>query len=276
MDYKIVVDSSVDSILESKVALSIVPFRIAIDGREFIDDENFNKQEFIDEMVASKNPIRTACAPPYEYEEALKGAKEAFIITISEKVSGSHQSAVIGAQTYMENNPGTRVHVFDSKSATAGHTVVVIRLLELIKKGMNFDEIVSNLTNFIDNELKTYVLLERFDNLIKNGRIKKPAGLLVNLLGVKPVLYAPNGNIELLEMNRGVKKAINSIIEHIRKDTNRHEDSTIVIAHVNALERAELLRDRIKSEFSFKEIRVVPTRGLASGYADVGGVVIGY
>lgn len=279
MGYKIIVDSGCDLTIEMEKEMNIgtVPFKIAVEDKEFIDDKNFNMEDFLKTMKASSNPIKTSCPSPFDYEEAVEEANsdEVFIITISSKLSGSYNSANIAKNVMMDKYPNKKVHVFDSKSASAGEVCIALKINEYIKAGMGFEEIVEKTENDISS-LKTFFILESLDNLIKNGRIKKTAGLIANVLNIRPIMSADDGEIILFEMNRGFKKSLSKLADALGKVVDNIEERTLVISHVDDLERAEEFKKKVLSLYNFKDIKVVHTKGLASGYADDGGIVIAF
>lgn len=280
MGYKLIVDSCCDLSpeMEKEMNIRTVPFKITVDDVEFVDDKNFDKQKFINSMNNSPNPIKTACPAPFDYENKIKElAKEdeVFILTISSKLSGSYNSANIAKDVVMENYPGRKVHVFDSKSASAGEACIAIKITSYIKEGFAFDEIVDKVNKDIE-DMKTFFILESLENLIKNGRIKKTAGLIANVLDIKPVMVGNNGEISLFEMSRGFKRSLTKLAKALGKVSSDFESKTLVITHVNALEKAMFFKGKVESLYKFKDIKIVDTRGLSSGYADDGGIVIAF
>lgn len=215
--YRIISDTSCDLKKNEieKLNISYVPFNIQVEGNEFIDDDNLKMDKFLGEMEESHNPIKTSCPSPYDYlkliEENLD--KEIFIITISSKLSGSYNSAVVAANEAKEKHKDLKIKVLDSKSASAGHTLIVLKLLEILKDN-DFEEADKKIRKIID-ETTTMFVLESMQNLIKNGRIKKTAGLLANVLNIKPVMVSNDGEIELYEINRGIKKSLDKMIKAV-------------------------------------------------------------
>ena len=278
MSFKIIIDSGsdLDREMEEHMNISTVPFKIDVNGKEYIDNEEFNMPDFLATMKASSEPIRTACPAPFDYEKALEEAEEdsIFVVTISSKLSGSYNSANI-AKNAVEEKSGKKIHVFDSKSASAGETCVVIKIQECIEKGMSFEETVETVENFI-NEMKTFFILESLDNLIKNGRIKKTAGLIANVLNIRPIMIGVQGEISLFEMNRGFKKSLSKLADALGTVCSNFEERTLVISHVDALDKAMDFKKKVESLYNFKDIIVVHTRGLSSGYADNGGIVVAF
>lgn len=279
MSYKIIVDSGCDLTeeMEREMNISTIPFKIAIDDNEFIDDENFDMSLFLNTMKETSNPIKTSCPSPFDYESEVEKSEEdgIFIVTISSKLSGSYNSANIAKNQILEMDPKKKVYVFDSKSASAGETCIALKINELIKSGLNFEEIVEKVEKEIEN-LKTFFILESLDNLIKNGRIKKTAGLIANVLNIRPIMIGINGEISLFEMNRGFKKSLSKLADALVNVVDDFENRTLVISHVNALEKAEEFEKKVRSLYNFKDIKIVHTKGLSSGYADNGGIVVAF
>ena len=189
MDYKIVADSSCDlnQDLEQKLDISLVPFKIDIDESSFIDNEDLDLVDFTKTMIASPNPIRTSCPSPGDFVEEYKKAENIFVVTISANLSGTYNSAVLAKDMILEEFSDKFVHVFNSKSASIGETLIALKINELIGEKLSNLEIVKKVETYI-KEMKTYFISESLDNLIKNGRISKTKGLIANVLNLKPLM----------------------------------------------------------------------------------------
>lgn len=275
--FKIVAGSSCDLSEEMKkdLDISLVPFKLDIDGQEFIDDENLDVIDMIDKMNNGRE-LKTACPAPGDFLKAYEGEEDVFVITISKNLSGAYNSALIAKDMMLEKNPDKKIHIFDAKSASAGETLTALKLKEEIDKNLSFEEIVENMNKYI-NEVKTFFILESLNNLIKNGRISKASGLIASVLNFKPIMQDDgDGNITLYEKVRGTKKAFAKLVEAIKDRGKDTENLRLVITHVNALDRAMELREEILKNYNLKEIVVVQTAGLCSSYADDGGIVLAY
>lgn len=276
MNYKIVADSSCDLNEELKESLniSLVPFKIDVDDKKFIDDEGMDTMELIDAMKNSPNPVRTSCPSPGDFVSEYKKSDNIFAVTISAQLSGTYNSAVLAKDMIREEEPEKFVHVFDSKSASIGETLIAMKIQELIEKKLNNLEIVEKVESYI-NGMKTFFILESLDNLIKNGRISRTKGLIANVLNLKPIMGSTdNGEIKLVENVRGTKKAFKRLVEIIGETGEKFEEKILAISHVNAFERAEELKREIQSRYNFKDIVLVKTAGLSTAYANDGGIIL--
>ncbi|SHH31505.1 EDD domain protein, DegV family [Anaerosphaera aminiphila DSM 21120] len=279
MSYRLVVDTACDLTKQMERDMNVlsVPFKITVGDVEHVDNDDLDMRAYLDEMKASPDPIRTSCPSPYDYVEKLKECEEEniFILTISSKLSGSHNSAEVAKEEFLKENPNKRVYVFDSESASAGETSVALEIYKKMGEDSSFEEKVKEVNEFI-SENRTFFILESLDNLIKNGRIKKTAGLIANVLNIRPIMKAEYGEISLFEMNRGFKKSLSKLATSIGKKSSDFSKSTLVISHVDAIEKAKEFEKKVRELYNFKEIITLQARGLSSGYADNGGIIIGF
>lgn len=276
--YKIIAGSSCDlsEDIREEMDITLVPFKVRVGNKEFIDNENLDLDSMIDEMNKSEEGVKTACPGPGDFLEAFKGHKDIFVLTISSNLSGAYNSAVLARDMALEEDPSKFIYVFDTKSASAGESLVALKLKEEIDRGSSREEIVKNVEAYID-ELDTFFILESLNNLIKNGRISKTQGLIAGLLNFKPIMKADGqGNIELFEKVRGSKKAFNHLVDSISDFSRDFKEKTLVITHVDAEKKANELKKNIEAKYNFKDIKVIATQGLCSAYADDGGIVIAY
>jgi DegV family protein with EDD domain len=276
-DYKIVADSSCDlnEDLEKNLNISLVPFKIDIDHDSFIDDAKLDLPKMVGAMKKSSNPIKTSCPSPGDFLEEYKKNKDIFAVTISSKLSGTYNSAVLARDMAKDEDQDKFVHVFDSKSASVGETLVAIKVSELIKEKLSNTQIVEKVEKYI-SEMKTYFISESLDNLIKNGRISRTKGLIANVLKLKPIMGAnDSGEIFLVENARGTKRAFNRLLEIIGEGRENFEDKVLAISHANALEKAMDLKEKLK-KYNFKDIVIVETKGLSTGYVNDGGIILAY
>ena len=277
MSYRIIADSCCDMTQEMKTEMRVdsIPLTMMLGNKEFCDDEHLDIAEFMGEMKNYPGKPASASPSPFLYQEAIEAADDAFIVTLSAKVSGSYSNAVIGNNMAMENGNGA-AYIFDSKSASAGETLIALKLHELIQAGISKAVIIESVNRFI-NSMKTYCAFENYDNLQKNGRLGKITGSLVQILNIRLIIGADgNGEFAMFEKCRGLKHMIRQLLTLIEKSGRETENENLVISHCNNPTLAEQLRTLIKERFRFKQVYVIPTGGLSSLYADDKGIVMAF
>jgi len=274
MEKYLIVDSCVD-FNEDTENIPRVPFRILIDDEEIIDEDT-DIMELIRKMKNSRLHIKTACAPPDDFINKIKAKAFNFIVTISSQLSGSYSSAKVAVETIKEKFPETFVHIFDSKSAAAGETLVAIKVKQLIEENLHPHEIIVQTEKYI-SRLRTLFILDSLDNLAKNGRISNFKATLANIMNIVPIMGEDGeGNIILKEKVRGKKKAFSRLVDMLAEYNIDFENTVLGITHVDCLEKAESLRDAIKAKYNFKDIKIFEPAGLSSVYAYDGGIVIAF
>ena len=266
--------------LLKKTQARVAPLTITIDDTHYVDDGTVDIPPYLAAMKASKNPVRSACPSPDLYAEDIKAADDdCFIITLSSKLSGSHNAAVLGVQLAEEDMPEKKVHVFDSESASAGETYLALMIHDLIAAGKSFEQIVETVEEKI-RSMHTLFVLDSLDNLVKNGRISKTVALLANVLSIRLLMSDDgHGAIKNVSKARGIKGALTQMVETCRKHTEglAAASQRLVISYCNCPERARQVRDMIREKCpAIGEIVMTPTSALSSMYANDGGVVIAY
>lgn len=277
MDFRIVADSSCDlsDDLKNQLDIGIVPLKIGIDDKTFVDDENINKQELLREMANSNSVIKTSSPSPGDFIKEYEKADNIFVVTLSSKLSGTYNSAMI-AKNIIQEGTEKFIHVFDSKSASIGETLISMKIFELIQAKYDKLDIVNKANQYID-EMKTLFILDNLDNLMKGGRLTKIAAHIASLLNIKLILGGDEeGHIKLVDESRGNKRAFRKFVEIIGIEAGNTEGKTIGIAHCNALDRANELKEQLEEKFNFKDIILTEMAGLSSVYANDGGIVVAF
>lgn len=173
MSYKIIVDSCGELSPEMKASgyFATASLSIDVDDYHVIDDETFNQKEFLERVAASPNCPKSSCPSPDTYMEKYHcDADHVYAVTLSAELSGSYNSAVLGVELYKEEYGEKKIHVFNSKSASIGETLIAMKIAECEDKGMTFGEVIDTVETYIEDQ-HTYFLLESLEALRKNGRL---------------------------------------------------------------------------------------------------------
>lgn len=277
MKCKIIVDSCCDMTPQLNNCLDVmsIPLTIRLGQNEIKDDDSLDLNRFMAEMKACTERVGSASPPPFLFQEAIESARSSYVVTLSSHLSGSYANAVIG-KTLAKENGNADTYIFDSKSASAGEVLVAVKIRELLQNGVTRHHIIETVNHFIEN-MKTYFVLDRYDNLQKNGRLNKITGKLISVLNIKLVMGSDgNGNIALYAKTRGVNQVIEKLLSFIERSGKNTEGENLVISHCNNLNIAKLLETAIKQKYRFKEIFIVPTGGISSLYADDKGIVMAF
>ncbi len=280
-DYKIIADSSCElpKALKEDKRFALVPFRMEVDGVNYKDNSSLNIKSFLESIAKSKTCPKSSCPSPDLFLRQFDtSAKRIYVITISSKLSGCYNSAMLAKTMYEEEHDDKQIFVIDSLSASGGECLLALKAMELEEAEYDFDEICIRLSNYRDR-ISTYFVLDNIETLRKNGRLSKLRALAANTLNIKPLLAGCMGDIVQLDRAIGLRKAWDCMVKRIAKEAATISDMKsrrLIITHCNNFKGAIKVRDMLKSCTDFKEYIIMNTSGLSSLYANEGGIIVVY
>lgn len=214
MNTRIIVDSTTDLMPEVKGRVSVVPLTVHFGDEEYIDGVTIDHKSFYEKLVETDVHPTTSQATPAafmtEYEKVRAAGDRAVVITLSAKLSGTYQSAVIAA-TDFEN-----IYVVDSASATIGAAVLTELALRYLDEGLEAKEIAARLEEE-KKRILIVALLDTLEYLKRGGRISKTVAFAGAVLNIKPVIAVSDGEIMVLGKARGSKMGNNLLEQEIEK-----------------------------------------------------------
>lgn len=214
MSVKIIVDSSTDLNEGIRDQFSIVPLSICFGEKEYVDGITITHREFYEKLIESDVLPTTSQATPAGFkkvfEEVLGPKDSAVVITISSKLSGTWQSAMIAASEYSD------VYVVDGNSAAIGSGILAEYALRLVKEEKTAEEIAGILEER-KKDVCVIAMLDTLEYLKKGGRISSTAAFAGGILNIKPVLNIADGQINILGKARGSRQGNNLLIQEIQK-----------------------------------------------------------
>ena len=277
MSYKIVVDSCCELPEELKhdPRYEIVPLTLIVgDSYERLDDDGFDQKEFLQTVAECPVSPKSACPSPEKYMEAYRtDADHVYVVTLSSKLSGSYNSAVLGKNLYHETYGEKQIYVVDSRSASCGETQIAMQIARWEDEGMGYEEITEKIEKFTDG-MHTYFVLDNLDTLRKNGRLSGVKALVASTLSIKPVMAGDQGSIVQLGQSVGIKKALAKMVDYVVRDVVDAEKKCLMITHCNNPERANSVKEQLLAKVKFKDVLIMDTAGISSMYANDGGVIV--
>ena len=214
MCVRIIVDSSTDVSEEYREKIQFVPLTVRFGDKEYLDGVELSKHQFYEMLVESDALPTTSQATPAAFAEYLESVASAgdsaVVITLSSKLSGTYQSAVLAAEDY------PNIYVVDSQSVAIGTGVLAQYAVELAQQGMGAEEIAQVLTQQRE-KVCVVALLDTLEYLKKGGRISKTVAFAGGVLNIKPVVTVQDGAVALIGKARGSRNGNNLLVEKIRE-----------------------------------------------------------
>ena len=277
MRYKIVIDSCGELVEKWKdsPAVERASLTLTVDDEDIIDDDTFDQAYFLKRVAESPNCPKSSCPSPERYMSAYDcEAEHVYAVTLSSELSGSYNSAVLGMNLLKETHPDKKIHVFNSRSASVGQTLIALKIEECEEQGMEFEEVIKKVDAYI-SEQNTYFVLETLETLRKNGRLSNLKAFVATALKIKPVMGStPEGTIVQLDQARGMNKAVMKMVDYVVERTPNPADKVLGISHCNCPARAQAVKEAILERIPVKDVVLLDTAGVSSMYANNGGIII--
>ena len=272
---RLIVDSSANTLSDPARILEVVPLTLTFGEENLLDDENLNISNFLTTMEVNQEAGKTAAPSIQRWLDALDGAEQAIIVTITSGMSGTYSSALQARDIYLESHPLAKIIVVDSRSAGPELELIIEGIEEMLQDPkLRFADLESKIAEY-RTKTSLLFLLQSLRNLSLNGRVSpavaKLAGLLkINLIGTASV----DGDLKPLTKARGMKKALKELVKQMEE--NKYQGGRVIIDECENLADAEKLKELILEKYPNAKITIRPMRGLCSFYAERGGLMVAF
>ena len=276
MNTRIIVDSTTDLMPEVKGQVSVVPLTVHFGDEEYIDGVTIDHKSFYEKLVETDVHPTTSQATPAafmtEYEKVRAAGDSAVVITLSAKLSGTYQSAVIAAADF-EN-----IYVVDSASATIGAAVLTELALRYLDEGLEAKEIAARLEEE-KKRILIVALLDTLEYLKRGGRISKTVAFAGAVLNIKPVIAVSDGEILVLGKARGSKMGNNLLEQEIEKAGGVDFSAPVLLGYTGLSDL--LLRKYIEDsrrlwEEGLDEVRFTTIGSVIGTHAGPGAIAVAF
>lgn len=271
---KLILDSSANEQSDESENIQVVPLTLFVNGKEFLDDDKLNIDDFIKNMESSKQAGKTACPSIQEWLDALEGSDEVIIITVTSGMSGSFSSALQAKTMYEDKHPGSHIIVVDSRSAGPEMSIVLHEIERLLKTKIRFVDLDQKIAEY---RMHTHllVILQSLHNLALNGRVNPAIAKLAKLLKIDVVGTASQeGKLEPLTKVHGMKRALREVLR--RMGTMKYNGKEVIIDECQNEKDAKLLKEKIVAKYPKAKVTIRPSHGLCAFYAEVGSLMVGF
>ncbi|HHV26878.1 MAG TPA: DegV family protein [Tissierellia bacterium] len=242
---KIITDSTsyIDKDYALEKDISIIPLSYTFEGETYKEGFTGEFDDFFERLSKSKDfPVTSQPSTGdflKEYEEALKKYDEIVVLTISSKLSGTYNNALLARSMSEED----RIFVVDSKQAASNLKILVEDAIDMIESGKNREEIISHIVEK-EKRMAIYFTVGTLEYLKRGGRLSAISSIIGSVLNIKPIISFKDGELGLLEKTRGKNKAVKKIIETIPSDVKR-----IGVCHILNYDEAVSLKEKLIEEF---------------------------
>lgn len=230
--------------------IKVVELQVTFEGEERPEGHPGDFDDFFKKLETSKDFPTTSQPSPGAfaevYERAIDEGKEVLAITLSSRLSGTYNSAVLGADMV----DSEKITVIDSLSSAGNLKHMVIKAQKMASEGKTRMEI----SEYVEGQKKRMgicLTVETLDYLEKGGRLSSAQALIGSILNVRPIIKLEEGVLDSVGKVRGKRNAIKAMIKNVPENVKN-----IYIPHVmNELE-AEEIKKELEEKFPKAEIEL--------------------
>ncbi|HFI0835009.1 TPA: DegV family protein [Streptococcus suis] len=239
MTFKIVTDSTSDLPQEwlAENDVTVLGLTINLDGvtYETVGENRLTSADLLDKMATGGLPTTSQVnVGQFEevFEAAAKEGKEVLYLAFSSALSGTYQSGVIACDMVLDQYPEASIEIVDTKAASIGEGYLVMKAAAARAEGKSLAE-VKELVEDLAPRLRTYLLVDDLNHLVRGGRLSKAAALIGGLVNIKPLLALnAEGKLEAVAKLRGRKKGVREMLDRTLTDLDH---STVMVAYTGDL-----------------------------------------
>lgn len=277
MKVKIIVDSTADLTPRIRSQVDVVPLTIHFGEEEYIDGVTIDSHTFYEKLIESDVLPTTSQASPFAFEEVfrkwIQAGYEVVCITVSAKLSGTCQSAMIAAEEF-----SGKVHVVDSKSIALGSAILADYAVGLADQGLSAEEITWKVMQKRE-KIRLLAMLDTLEYLKKGGRISAAVAFAGGVLNIKPVVCIEDGEIRILGKARGSRQANNLLVQEIQKAGGVDYDRPVLLGYTGLSDTLlqKYIRDSASLWENYRETLPVSVVGSVVGtHAGPGAVAVAF
>ncbi|CYW29239.1 DegV family protein [Streptococcus suis] len=249
MTFTIVTDSTSDLPISwvQENDVTVLGLTINLDGviYETVGENRLTSADLLEKMETGGLPTTSQVnVGQFEevFEAAAKEGKEVLYLAFSAALSGTYQSAVIARDMVLDAYPDAVITIVDTKAATIGEGYLVMKAVEARAAGKTLAETKAIVEDLVPC-LRTYLLVDDLNHLVRGGRLSKAAALIGGLVNIKPLLALnAEGKLEAIAKIRGRKKGIKEML-NLTLDNLDH--STVMVAYTGDIETAEAVKETL-------------------------------
>ena len=275
-------DTDCDVTLESakEMGYELISMPYTLDDVEYFpcfSKNELDHHSFYERLRQGATPT-TSAVNPFQYREYFepffKNGDDILYVHFSEKMSGTFNAMNIAVKELLEEYPERKFYEIDTKAISVLSYLLCYEISKLYKEGKTVEEIMAWANENI-NKYAMYFYADDLDFFKRSGRVSGFAAFFGGLIGIKPIIYmSEDGEMKVLEKEKGKRKALMRLIEHVKELGDDVQSHRIAVATCDAMEEANNLIDLLKENFGDKLdiviIPISPTIGCHCGPSTVG------
>jgi DegV family protein with EDD domain len=275
----VVTDSSADladSVLD-RHHITVVPLQVVFGNETFRDRIDLKPEEFYRRLGTARDLPTTSQPAPADFVRVLRDARAEADEVVGVLLSGTLSGTLTSAQAAVRAAGISSVHLVDSRSASLGVGMLALRGAELAESGWAGGDIARELER-VRGQSGMLLTVDRYDNLLRSGRVSRGKAWIAGMLDVKPILSLDgDGRVIPIDRVRGREQLVPRVLTLLEKRlTPRPAAVRFGVAHTGAEETAQRVRAALVAAYQPRDCFVTLATGVLGTHVGAGAWAIFY
>jgi DegV family protein with EDD domain len=275
----VVTDSSADlpdGVLD-RHHIALVPLQVMFGHETFRDRVELRPDEFYRRLRTARELPTTSQPAPAEFVRILRDAREQADEVVAVLLSGTLSGTLQSAQAAVRAAGLTGIHVVDSLTASLGLGLLALRGAELAESGWSGGDIARELQR-VRQRSGMFLTVDRYDNLLRSGRVSRGKAWLAGVLDVKPILSIDAaGRVVPIDRVRGRDNLVPRVLSLVERQlTPRPAAVRFGVVHADAPEVAERVRTALVAAYQPRDCMVALATGVLGTHVGPGAWAVFY
>ncbi|MBI4328792.1 MAG: DegV family protein [Chloroflexi bacterium] len=277
MAVHIVTDSTADipPRTAAEFGVTVVPLTVHFGQQAYKEGLEISAEEFYLRLTTGAVLPRTSQPSAGDFAEAYRplvtNGAEVLSIHLSSKLSGTHNSALLGRQQLLDEAVGAKrksptIEVVDTGQVSMALGLLILRAARMARAGTSLTDLVAWLQGALPR-MRTFFVVQTLEYLARGGRIGRAQAFLGGLLNLKPILEIRDGVVEPLARVRTSTKAFERLAELSLEQAPAEE---AVVAYTTEPDPASTMARRLQEGLNLPSVSIVQVGPVIGTYAGPG------
>ena len=272
----VVTDSASDlpAAIVERYGIHVVPVRVSLDGRDYLDRLGLTAGEFYRRMARSETLPQTSQPPAGDFrrvfEHVLAHQPAGVYVGLSRPLSGTLQSGETAAR-----GQARPMHCVDSGHVCGGQALMAWRAAELAAQGVDADAITSELER-LRPLTRTWAMARDISHAVRGGRVPRWAAPAVRWSGLTPIARIDAaGNLKVAGGLFARAGAPEAFARHVARRVTACPGWRLIVGHSDAQADGERLLQALQALLPIDDAHLVEVGPAVGAHAGPGTLVVG-
>lgn len=263
MKIKIITDSTSNLTpeLAKQFDVDMIPAYAIIDEREYLDDGSTSAEEFY-YLISNSKSAKTSQPSPQNVWSVLENNQDydhLLMIHVSPKLSGTMNVVTSTVNQFRRKNSNCpEITIFDSKGSCYFLGAIVLKAVQLLRKGDDLETIIQKITHFRDNDVQVFLMVTDLTNIFQSGRVSRIQYYLADFLHAYPILTLVDGGLKPIGKDIGTERTCKKLLNEAWKCYDPDDEIVIWMAETIPREENKIFRKMIEGTTKCKIKKIEP------------------